>query len=55
MQVLRQAFDRAGVSTRDIEIDIVIAFQGQEKDGVIFSCVCFSVRLESVLFAMFVV
>ncbi len=44
MQVLRQAFDRAGVSTGDIEIDTVDAFQGREKDVVIFSCVRSSVK-----------
>lgn len=39
MQELRQAFDRAGVPTEDIEIDTVDSYQGREKDVIIFSCV----------------
>lgn len=43
LQVLRQAFDRAGVSTGEIEIDTIDAFQGHENGENIFSCVRSSV------------
>ncbi len=39
MHALRQAFDRAGVPTGDVEIDTVDSYQGREKEVVIFSCV----------------
>lgn len=39
MQILRRAFDLAGIPFEDVEIDTVDAFQGREKDVVVFSCV----------------
>jgi superfamily I DNA and/or RNA helicase len=39
LRELRQAFDRAGVPTGDVEVDTVDSYQGREKDVVIFSCV----------------
>jgi len=39
MHHLRSAFRQAGVPSGDLEIDTVDAFQGREKDFVVFSCV----------------
>lgn len=39
LQELRQCFDRAGVPTGDVEIDTVDAYQGREKEVIVFSCV----------------
>eukprot|EP00172_Hildenbrandia_rubra_P002981 Plantae.Rhodophyta-Hildenbrandia_rubra.ctg4294.p1 GENE.Plantae.Rhodophyta-Hildenbrandia_rubra.ctg4294~~Plantae.Rhodophyta-Hildenbrandia_rubra.ctg4294.p1 ORF type:complete len:1513 (-),score=241.36 Plantae.Rhodophyta-Hildenbrandia_rubra.ctg4294:10033-13911(-) len=36
---IRGALERAGVPTGEVEVDTVDAFQGREKEAVIFSCV----------------